>query len=227
MTNTRLARSATMLISVAVLTAMSPTLVAQDQDTLSPLFKGGYVAPLASYVLADNQLASNNGIGGSLALGYRQEFWALEISGLYASLSEKGQRDPSVAGASLGALVFPFIGLPQLYAVAAVGGVEVDKFNDTEAFNLGILELGIGHLFALGGERYEWAIRAEARYRIDRREADITDVPGQSVDAARHFDDVLISIGLQLPFGKKAPPAAPPPPAEVVPPIDPGGTSAP
>lgn len=194
-------------LTLLLLSGLAGAAEEQADSFGNPFYKGGYVAPMASYVTVDNAFATDDGLGGVLALGYRQQGWAIELGGIFTTLSGKnGNGDTDLRGANLSALVFPLRGLPNLYALAGVGGLEVKDYPgiaDT-SFTLGTLEAGLGHLFAFSFGNYEMALRAEARYRKNRREKDISDVPRLGADVPRNFDDVLINLGLQFPFGRRA-----------------------
>ena len=181
----------------------------------SPLRQGSYVAPMFSYVLSqDDEL--DNGYGGQLTLGYRQDFWAIEIGGIYTALSG-GSGDPTYKGATINGLLFPFSSLPNLYGLIGAGGLEITDYPTklSGSFSTTTAQAGAGYLFRFVAGRYEFGVRAEALYRRAFRDRRVN-AQYQDLDVPRHLDDVLINIGLQLPIGLLPPPPPPPEPVKVV-----------
>ena len=182
----------------------------------SPLLQGTYVAPFLSYTKADKDWLSDDGFGGGLALGYRTPVWAIEFAGSYAQYgADAGSKDTKLQTYGLNGLMFPTEDLPSFYTLIgggylhasdrveistrqiSVGSGAIIVFTDTayEKLSAYYLQGGIGYLFALRTANYEMAIRTEllARY---------ADGDSQKVT------DYVAQLGLQLPFGKKAPPPA-------------------
>lgn len=178
----------------------------------APLQDGPYLAPMASYVLTDDS-AYDDGLGGTLAGGYRMGWWAVEASAVFSRFGASGDGDDAdVYGGSLNALLFPLSGLPNLFALVGVGGLSVEEHPVIERkYSLTTLEGGAGYLLPLSWGRYEFAIRGDARYRAARRERRVD--PDGDLDIPRRFDDVLLNVGLQLPLGLREPELPQPEPA--------------
>ena len=204
---------------VSAVLGLSVNAYSQDEEPApSPLYRGGYLAPMGTYVIPDDSRLED-GFGGTLAWGYRSQKWALELVGFQVGLDNDGGGSSDLAGGALNGLLFPFSGLPNLYGILSVGGAELDGYPlpaagfgnpaTEESFKLIRAGGGLGYLFPIVFERYEMAIRAEALYVGGYRDKDPSSL--QDVDASRHFNDTVFNIGLQLPLGLKAlpPPLAP------------------
>ncbi len=197
------------LLTAASLLALPA--MAQDaaDDVESPLRDGPYLAPMASYVFTDDK-AFDDGYGGTLAAGYRKGWWAIEASGLYDRLGgAHGGRNTDAYGGTINGLLFP--GSGNLFGILGAGALDIDRHPIiNREFSITTVEGGAGYIFPLKAGRYEFGLRADARYRYGKREKRVD--PGGDLDIPRHFEDVLINIGLQLPLGL---PPLPPPPAPV------------
>ena len=226
-------RNGCLLGAIAVgLVATSGNSLAQDASGESraekymTLYSGAYVAPLLSYdIVGDSNL--DDGFGGQLAFGYRQDFYAIEAAAVYTMLSG-GDGDPTYLGGTINGLIFPLSSLPDLYAIAGVGGLEMDDYPDLgdTKFSTTVVQGGAGYMVPIKFSRYAFGVRAEALYRYGRRDKRVNrDM--EDLNAPRSFDDVLINVGLQLPFALLPPPPPPPPKKlEVVtpaPPVDSDG----
>lgn len=189
-----------------------------------PLQNGGYVAPMLSYAKADAGWQTDDGYGGGLALGYRAQRWAFEFDAAYARYgADVGGSDTKLLTLGFNGLAFPLPALSALYVIAGGGYLNGEErvdtvtsqsslgsgmivvFTDTtsEDFSAYYLQAGFGALFPLRAGRHDLAIRTEAllRHTETRHEG---------------FDDALVRLGLQFPFGKRA--TAPrPQPVTVVP----------
>lgn len=199
------------------------SLVSAEGEGTSPLYQGGYAAPMATYIIPGGDRL-DDGFGGTLALGYRNHGWALELFGYQVGLDSSDGFDasPDLVGGGLNGLLFPFDSLPNLYGIATVGGAELDKYpipgEPEEHFPLLRVGAGVGHLFPLSWGKYDFAIRAEGLYVAGVRDKDVENDP--TIDAPRDFNDVVFNVGLQLPFGFRADPVPEPvEPVAVVPPV--------
>ncbi|WP_157622698.1 OmpA family protein [Solimonas soli] len=191
------------------------------QDTDSPLRNGAYVAPMASYVWSDDK-HMDDGFGGSLALGYRQAWYALELSGLYQAISAGDGNTAKLTGAGVNALLFPAPRLSGLYLLVGAGGMQIKSYptgGDSTQFSNTFVNAGPGYLFPLKAGRYDFAVRTEVLYRYGHRDSS----PLDTTMAPDNFNYVLVNVGFQLPLNRAA--APPPPPASepiaVVPPAPP------
>ncbi|MGQ0700609.1 MAG: OmpA family protein [Panacagrimonas sp.] len=206
--------------------AMALALPAMADDE-APFYRGGYVAPMATYLLSDAERL-DGGLGGTLALGWRSGTWAVEIAGILADIeSDESDNSPELSGGAVNGLVFPFSSLPNLYGIATLGAASLKDYpvtpnnpseTDTgKSFSLTRVGAGVGHLFPISVGLYEFAVRAEALYVAGRRDKDVREFG--DIDAPRRFDDVVFNLGVHLPFGSRQPAPPPAPPVEVVPPV--------
>ncbi|WP_428311867.1 OmpA family protein [Hydrocarboniphaga sp.] len=187
---------------------------AAADDAPTPFYKGAYVSPMASGVFPTDKTPLDNGYGGILAGGYRSNFYAMEIAPTYGE-----QKPGTFKGIAVNGLLFPFQGLPNLYGTIGLSGIQYTDYKadgDKLHFNTVNVDGGVGYLLPLSVGRYDFAIRAEARYRVGRREKEYND-RDIDIDAPRRFEPVLVNVGLYLPIGLTPPPASPPEVAAVVP----------
>lgn len=184
--------------------ALAALAVAGSAPAQEALIEEGqwYVSPMASYVVDDEERASNGGFGGQLGAGrLLTPHVALELNAFGARLD--GFNDVGQAGVGL-----DLLGLGNLngnvapYVLFGVGylqsqyseGPGIGFVEDTENFSLSV---GGGGLFRLGGGPLR--LRTEARLRND-----LTD--------GSNLTDVVLSAGLLVPIGETTPP--PPPDAD-------------
>ena len=181
------------LVTTAVLA--SPLASAQTDDRL-------YVAPMATYALADDDRHTDDGIGGTLAvgipLGQSVDF---ELRGTFVNYKgDDGFEDMDLGGGGIGVNAFLFgrSNGSGLYLHGDVMGGDETMFN-----------LGLGYDLALG--KY-FGIRAEALYHMESR----------SDTSEQDFKEPLFNLGVRIPFGKlPEPPPPPAPPPVVVVPVQP------
>ncbi|HXD05299.1 MAG TPA: outer membrane beta-barrel protein, partial [Burkholderiaceae bacterium] len=189
-----------------------------------------YVTPFGAYVFPDNNRQAENGWGGGLAVGKPiTPQWNVELRGMYERLDNKGSGAGQYKNWSgeVDAQWF-FMGRQginvwqqnsvQPYLVGGIGaindkvsGARIDVAKKTSF--MGTLGAGIVWPFADWGR-----LVIDGRYRYDANHGNL----GRQ---GNHFDEGLITVGLQIPFGPKpmvaAPPPPPPPPRAVVPPPPP------
>lgn len=215
-------KTATRNRAVAVLSlclaALAPMVAhAQDEDpSTSPVRNGPYVSLLGTGVYQNDDSLLDDGFGGTLALGFRNGWYAFEVAPSYVDMDTA-----TLLGGAVNALVFPLAALPNLYGTAGLSATNYEDYEtaiDEFDFNTVNWDLGLGYLFGMSWGRYDFGIRAEARYRIGRREEDFND---QQIDfdAPRRLEQTIVNIGLHLPIGLRPeppPPPAPEPPVEVV-----------
>lgn len=182
----------------------------------SPLERGFYLAPMASYVLPYSNRGLDNGLGGTLGFGYRYGLLAVEAAAEYARLdAEDGGASAKLTAAHAGLLLFPFDSLKGFYGVGAVGRVRTEAQPAGNRFEGDSLEVGAGYIFPLSVGRYAFGLRSEARARFSERSRSLA--LGDD-NQPRRFQDVLLNLGLHLPFGLESVPP-PPPPVQVVAPV--------
>ncbi len=194
-----------------------PVCAAAEAD--SPLLQGWYVAPMYSHVKPDNDRMLDADGGGTLAIGKRvSESFALELYGVYGKLDrESGSSEPAtMSGGGIGALAFLTDIVPGMYVPFAVGYLQTEhQALGDERYKGLSFEAGLGYLLPLSIGRYDFAVRAEGRYRHHNGQ------DGRRLDEEPSgLEDMLFNLGFQLPFGLV--PLAPEPEAvRVVEPIVP------
>ena len=196
-----------------------PTFAADE--VVSPRDRGFYVAPMGSYVLADDDWSADDGFGGTLALGYRLGSLALELTGSMVDLdAESGGQDVGLEAYGANLLYYPFKkGFASgLYSIIGLGNISVDDFtapNSTVPYHdsTEYVQAGLGWLIPLSFGKYDFGIRAEAMARHQHLEISPTPAVGGNPDL--DLNDGVFNLGLQLPFGLRSDPPPPPPPAPV------------
>ena len=199
-------------IALAIAFGAGPVIAEPADD--SPLLGGWYAAPMASYIRPDSNRVLDDGLGGTLAVGYRvNPAFAIELYGVYGSADREAAPDGSarMVGGGIGALAFLDELLPGAYLPFAVGHLEVeDNGADVEPYDGLMFEAGIGYLLPLSFGRYDFAIRTEGRFRHHNGQ------DGRRLDEdASGAQDLIVHLGLQLPFGL-VPEPPPPEPVRVV-----------
>lgn len=185
---------------------------AQADDSSSPLRNGAYIAPMASGYFTDDEDGLDDGFGGTLALGYRRDYFAVEVSGTAADLSTA-----DIEGFGVSALLFPLSSFPHAYLTVGITGLNYQDYQTSSGdlidFNVNHLDGGLGFLWPLSWGRYDYGIRTEVRYRVGRRERDFNDLD-IDLDAPKSPNHVMVNLGLQLPTRLNPPPPPPAPDPE-------------
>lgn len=167
-------------------------------DPSNNAFKdGSYIAPMAVFVSSNDDGELDSGNGGAIALGFRRDFYAVEV---VPSLVDLDGTD--VLSLALNGLVFPIDdnGFYLSLGLSATNYKDYPVPDDLEDFSTVNVDAGLGYLFPLSLGEKDFAIRAEARYRISHREEEYNDadtdlaVPGD-------LKHTIFSIGVQIPFG--------------------------
>ena len=181
---------------VAIATPMiASTAVAQQDDRW-------YFAPAVSYVIADDDRESDDGIGLMLGLGKPlSESWNLEFSVVGDTLDlEEGDGEYEQIGAQVDGLYFFNRNDWAPYALIGAGALRTDVADDDDT-NL-MSNVGLGVMTQLGGV----SLRGDVRYRLDYDDRGDDD----------RFGDWLVNVALVLPFGStSAAPVSEPEPAPV------------
>ncbi|MGQ0700893.1 MAG: OmpA family protein [Panacagrimonas sp.] len=211
------ALAALLMICAALPATLSAQEEAASETTATPaasaLNQGPYLSLMGTGLLVDDDSDLDDSFGGTLALGYRKDWWAMEIAP--SSVDLDGVKLSTLA---LNALVFPLSSLPNFYLTAGLSGSDYDDYEtptDEIDFNTVNGDGGLGYFFPLSVGRYDFAIRSEARYRVSSREEDYNDAD-EDFDAPKRFKHTVINIGLHFPLGLRPLPPPPPPPVEVV-----------
>ena len=171
---------------------------------LSPMFSSSasaddlapyHLAPMGSYVMADDGRGTGNGIGGTLALG--AHLGALVDLELRGSFINFGSQDGS-GSSKLGAGGFGV----NVYLFRAIGGSGLYIHGDVQGSKRTLYHYGAGYELMFGG----FGLRAEGLIRNEQFE----------------HHEPMINVGLRIPFGSNpskpvfVPPPPPPPKEEAV-----------
>ncbi len=161
---------------------------------------GQYIAPMLSYIQADDGRSADNGFGIQVALGQQfSERWNLELNLNFDILSfENGNGEYKQAGLQLDALYFFKRGELSIYGLVGVGMLGTTIPGDTE--NNPSANIGLGLMHPINDSVQ---LRGEVRYRADSEDR----IAGES-----RFDDLLVNVGVMIPFGEKPKPTPKPAP---------------
>lgn len=179
----------------------------------SALHQGPYVSLMGTGLFVDDDSELDDSYGGTLALGYRKDWWAMEIAPQYVDLD--GVKLGTLA---INGLVFPLSSLPNFYLTAGLSGSDWDDYQtptDEIDFSTVNGDAGLGYFIPISMGRYDFAIRAEGRYRVSAREEDYNDAD-EDFDAPKRFKHTLVNIGLHFPLGLRPVPPPPTPPVAIV-----------
>ncbi len=156
-----------------------------------------YVAPMLSYVKADDDRIAEDDYGVQIALGKQlSQSWNLELNLNTDTLDFENSSDEyKQFGLQLDGLYFFNRGSGlSTYGLVGVGGLRT-KIGDDADNNLSA-NVGLGVMQPIGDSLQ---LRGEVRYRIDKDDR----MQGES-----RFDDWLVNLGLMIPFGEKSKPVA-------------------
>lgn len=203
---------------------LSSTAWAEDAEPQgqSPIPESWYLSPLGTYTKPNSSEDHDDGYGGTLTVGYRKDFYAIEAGPVFSQLGARnGAADSEVIGGVLDAMIFPFRSAT-LYAIVGIGALEYSKYPPaSERFSTATAEAGVGYLWPIKFGRYTFALRTEARYRYGRREqGEGTNVDREDDDAPNTFKDTIVNVGLYLPMQLNPPSEPEPEKAKVVPLLD-------
>lgn len=201
------------LLATCLGSALSGVSVAQDgAGTASVAAENRfYVSPMASYTIADPDRGTDDGIGGTLAVGrmFGSQF-GIELEAVHGSYDpDRGGDTATLTGGGLRGVLFPSIG--NYYGLLGLGyGRFKDHPGTDTAYDSVLVTLGLGYVlgpfdFIANGI---W-LRAEAALR--------SDVHGRDQTAERlnnALNEGLFNLGLLIPLGTTA---QPPPPLEPTP----------
>jgi len=163
----------------------SPTLAAADDHKW-------YISPMVNYVFADSDRNADDNIGFQLAIGKPiSESWNFEFSAELDTLErETGNNEFRQRGLGFNGLYFfqrnetfsPY-GLLNL-------GMMRNKFADDSHTNV-MASVGAGVMATVHDSGT--ALRLEARHRLD--------MDDKSLDSEDNFNDWVVSLGVNIPFG--------------------------
>lgn len=175
-------------------------------DIDSPLYRGFYGFPAVTYTNPDNDRRLDEGIGGSLGLGFRfSPLLGIELSANTADLDRTdGNGQSALEGATASVLLFPSKSLRGIFVTFGVGTLESDNDGAMgSTFEGEAFEAGLGYMQALSFGRYDFAVRGDWRARHNNNDS------GANANRDNVVDNYA-SLGLVLPFGLAEPPPEPP-----------------
>ena len=168
-----------------------------------------YVAPSLMYNSVDDGLGFDDGLGYQFAVGKAISDY-LNIEFLSTESKHDGKRgnpDGDINLYGLGALIFPMRDRIPFFISTAYYTGELDRDTGRNHRDASAWDIGLGYLHEINAGGL--AVRAEYR----RRNADYNAVSGD-------FNDDIVALGLQVPFGTRPPAEAdptPPPAAKPAP----------
>ncbi|WP_348674658.1 OmpA family protein [uncultured Abyssibacter sp.] len=211
--------SKTMRWSAGILLAVfSSTGLGQSDNQPSPFKDGFYVVPMLSYTQPDGQRLLDDGVGYDIGVGYRfSEIFALELDGTFSELDRDNGETTDMAGLTLRGVAYLAGLLPNAFVSFGIGEMSTDEQGMTGSEYEGMhIEAGLGYVLPLSIGRYDFGIRADARFRHNN---------GQENDGSIEYDksgmaDSIYRVGLQLPIGlRPLPPEPEPEPLQVIEPV--------
>jgi len=156
--------------------------------------EGWYFSPMLSYIKADSERQADDDFGVMIGVGKQlNKDWNLEVSAVFDNLElESGMGEYEQLGLVVDGLYF-FDREASLQTYGIVGaGVMSTEVGTSDSTNP-MLNVGLGVMKQIsdGGMKF----RAEVRYRLD--------MDDQSVASEDDFGDVMLNLGLTIPFGDK------------------------
>ncbi len=189
-------RSLATTVALATLLGTTPALAEGDAPGR------WYIAPMVSYISADDDRKADNAVGLHLGIGKQIDSrWNIELGLVADTLDlESGSGEYKQLGLMVdGLYFFRRDDALSYYGIVGAGALRTKYMGDRETALAA--NLGAGLLKPVGPVD----LRAEVRYRLDEEDR----VPWEN-----HFGDWLINLGLIFPFGGEsgsAPQAAPQP----------------
>jgi OOP family OmpA-OmpF porin len=155
------------------------------------------ISPMLSYIKADDDRRAEDDIGVALALGKSiNESWDIELSFVSDKLVfNSGFKEFDQRGLILDGLYF-FDRQKTVKAYAVLGAGMMDTMVGGVSNTNALFNAGVGVMREVND--YGIALRADIRYRV---ELDNNTVPFES-----EFGDLILNVGVRIPFGKKTPP---------------------
>lgn len=207
---------------------------AQSGDRGPVARAGWYVAPMATYMMADtSRCAVDDGVGGSLAIGHRGDFASLELWGQYLALNHgactytrpgEATLDPdddetetvvepegevTLNGGGIALVVGPFFEDRLLQRFFGVIGFGVLRRQDHPQYEQDdstmFADAGLGYMHPVSLFGIDSTVRLDARYRYDVQQPPHPDE--QEPAPPHNYGDVIVNLGLQ--FALSSAPAQP------------------
>jgi len=174
-------------LASTILMTMSPTLEAADNTA-----SNWYVSPMLSYIKSDDDRQADDGAGLMLGFGTQMsENWNLELSAATDALDfETANGEYKQTGLIVdGLYFFNRDTTTQTFAVIGAGVMSTD-IGVTDTTNL-MANIGVGVMQKITDSGMK--LRADVRYRVD--------LDDESISSEDGFDDIMLNIGLVIPFG--------------------------
>ncbi|MES2886229.1 MAG: OmpA family protein [Pseudomonadota bacterium] len=177
-----------------------------------------YFSAMGNYLRAANARGTDDGFGGSIALGKSvTNGLNLELIAQYLVADPKsGSGAAKLTGVGVGAMVFPSSYLPDLYVpISLMRGQVKDNPGPIPDYSTTFFDIGLGYLIGLSDAGT--AIRAQVTYRIDAHGRELA---GVHTGERKAFYEGVAGLGLMIPLGSTAKPVEAPveeAPAEIVP----------
>lgn len=219
------------------LTGLAAFTTAQaDDEFLDDRF---YIAPFGTYLHGGGDRHGFDGWGGGMAVGkIINEYFNVEVKGFWqeykgqpigtrwgpAGFTDLGRYNTDLTGGTIDLQYYFFRDAFSPYIVAAVGGMN-SSYRFPNAGLPGPLNQGrsqiASFIFETGlGATYEvmdnFLLRADVRYRLDTAPSSLDhNIPNPAINTRNSvFNDLLVNVGFEIPFGDKPVKAAPPAPAQ-------------
>lgn len=187
-------------VCLAVLAANSALAADRTQG-----FKDWYVSPLFSFVDADKDRLSENGLGGYLGVGKKMApHWNMEL-GAGGHIFDNDGRGVEWQQAE--------VKLDNQYVIQrgwfepylALGlGVQREHLRNSGATEFApAADVGVGSVFRLPVMGVNFGLRVEARYRVAAFSNDVESITGES-----SFSEPVYRVGLVIPLSRTVPPPA-------------------
>ncbi len=202
-----------------ILMLFSASSLGQSDNQPSPFKDGFYVAPMVSYTQPDGERLLEDGAGYDIGVGYRfNRVFAVEVDGTFSELDRENGDATDMAGITLRGVAYMTELLPNAFLSFGIGELSTDEQGTSGRTYEGMhIEAGGGYVLPLSFGRYDFGVRADARFRHNNGQED--------GDDSNEFDksglsDSIFRLGLQLPIGRRPlPPEPEPQPLEVVEPV--------
>jgi len=183
------------------------------KGALGALANRFFVSPMASYVLADSNRGTDDGLGATLTFGkVFQDRFGFELETHYSAYdAENGGGSAKLLSGGVRGLLFPV----EKGNAFVLGGLGYGRFKDHPGedadYDTILWTVGGGYLF--GPFNFlvsDISIRTELAFRSDMHDGDRTSETNNNA-----LNEIVANVGLLIPIG--AGPVPPPPPAEPIP----------
>ena len=173
-------------LASAMFFSSNSTIHAAEEDS------GWYVSPMLSYIKSDSDRKADNDLGLMLGLGKKlNQQWNMEVNAVIDSLDfESGSAEYKQRGLMVdGLYFFDRDTQMQTYAIVGAGIMKTDTGNNDS--NNPVVNVGVGMMQELSDNGMK--LRADIRYRLD--------MDDESHPAEDEFGDLMLNVGLKIPFG--------------------------